>query len=429
MASLGSGPVLTHSTHKQSRAFRSDVRDEADQALWNLFTNSSLRANASIRSVHHSHATIRYARDRIKLEDNQGSIWIKLLPTIHAVLNYSDHHHTTIEAALHLLNNMIQPLCSTADSILKAAVLIGFVPTLITLVSQRTESSSKTMENGCNALRRIASVPSYRKIMAESIPALLKIVQVRSNALVVDAALSSLQNLTVKESFAIQIIAKNGIEIILDVLLDASNNVEAACNTLANIAAHPKLRRKVCYGTDTLEILLKLIGSKKLNPWMALKACFALNNIVYGETASCKECSAMGGALAVQTLKARLRPRTDFGRSETNTLLHTRANDIKSIQSLHQISKKEKGKALVQARKKPKEPEWLEPLLLRLKQSGRAMRRAFIVSNTLSEEGKYSSEGAATRMEHCSFDFYYFLPLSNMFRCHHFVLFYLKHPN
>ena len=187
--------------------------------------------------------------------------------------------------------------------------------------------------------------------MVNSVPALMDIIKRRSSPLVVDAALLCLQNLSISVQFASNILASRGVPIILGVLTDQSC-VEAGCNTLANIAAHPELRRSVADNTGAVDVLLDLIGSVKLNPWMALRACFALNNVCMGQTATSKECSAMGGAAIVDSLRPRLeQPKTAGDRgllrsvdpSSTKTSIKAEAED---------------PEILLSRRKRPKEPAW-----------------------------------------------------------------------
>ena len=407
------------------RSLRPVVRDDADQALWSLFTSSAHRASTKIRSD--KDVYLRYNRDKFlrEMEESQSHVWIKLLgPTLN-VLNSSniDHHSTTVQAALQLLNNMCQPICSSAQKIMKAAVQQDLVPILVNLISQLDTSSSKTMELACHLLRRIASVPKHRERMSTCIPALLKIVRKRPNQLVVDSALSSLQNLSVNAQFANTILQSNGVETICHVLLDRTC-VEAGCNTLANLAAHKPLRRKVAVGNDTLEILLHLIQSPKLSAWMQMKAAYALHNIVTGETASCKECSKLGGALALENLFQRLQPRSDMtGVEQEQEEYLDEHGDIRLLSGRHpngtQTPKKSilkatnqqpnetlalnvkhndtnAGATLLKQRKKPREPKWFANLLLRLKQCGRAMRRGLILVNDFAEEGRLGLSNRTT---------------------------------
>jgi hypothetical protein len=391
MAAFGNGPVLIQSKKSTKKTFRPKLRDDTDQALYNLFTTSATRAATKIRSD--ADVYLRYKRDHFlrELEESQSPVWIKLLPATFSVLDNPEHHQTTVEAALLLLNNMMQPICSSAKKIMKAAVQLNFVPLLINLISRLDSSSSKTMENACNLLSRIASIPTYREMMSECIPALLKIVQRRPNQLVVDSALSSLQNLAVQENFASQIERNNGVEIILHVLLDCSS-VEAGCGTLANLAAHSSLRRKITYGHNTLTILLKLIQSTQLSAWMQLKAAHALQNVVTGETSALKECANLGGAIALEELLTRLQPRTDLTNIEEggeefgdNLLSVDNIGNIDNELSVN-INQSPQNTSVIKQRKKPREPKWFANLLLRLKQSGRAMRRSLVIVNNVAEE-------------------------------------------
>ena len=378
---FGGGPVLTHATPRKVRtANAAEFRDDADQALFSLFQSSSIRVAACIVSDRQPDANTN--RDRIERTDTQSEIWIKLLGTIRTALANESHHASVTDAALQLLNNMIQPICKSSEILLNTAVIdYNLVPPLVGII-QREGATHSLLERGCNAVRRIAASSKHRRAMSHSVPALLDIVVRRSSPLVVDAALSCLQNLSISKQFSANILGARGVPIILNVLTDQSC-VEAGCNTLANIAAHPELRRPVADNTGALKVLLDLIQSSKLNSWMSLRACFALNNLCMGQTATSKECSAMGGAAIVDSLRAHLEsPKKAAGAGDRllrsldpkSTKTSTKADDSKKLR-----------------RKKPREPKWFAPFLLRLKQSGRAMRRCLILSNVLSEDARLGS--------------------------------------
>lgn len=223
--SFGTGPVLHRLRPGPTvgAKARLDRRDDADHALWSFFKNAALKAGAHMamdkrleeqaaRSGLLSSSSLRKAaaaRDRTALDNHRhgARIWQKAIPMVLAAMRNPLHHHSVVDAALNLLNSLIQPKCTTAIGACSVAVQAGLIPSLKKLlVTDMLMSSSTTVLEACAVLRRVASIPRHRATLTKvnnGIEQLLVDLIVKRPAPgVVDVALHCLQNMCVAATSA-----------------------------------------------------------------------------------------------------------------------------------------------------------------------------------------------------------------------------------
>jgi hypothetical protein len=411
--SFGTGPVLHRLRPGPTvgAKARLDRRDDADHALWSFFKNAALKAGAHMamdkrleeqaaRSGLLSSSSLRKAaaaRDRTALDNHRhgARIWQKAIPMVLAAMRNPLHHHSVVDAALNLLNSLIQPKCTTAIGACSVAVQAGLIPSLKKLlVTDMLMSSSTTVLEACAVLRRVASIPRHRATLTKvnnGIEQLLVDLIVKRPAPgVVDVALHCLQNMCVAATSAKRVLDTSPVGGVraITMLLNDSVSVDGCAGVLANIACHGAIFRRRTAKTETLQALLSSIsvGDGKVFAFAALQSARALKNLAFREEGVASECGMLNGVAVLESLRLRLSPigQNKGSQEDRRQQQQQPPNGIMDATALtsHPDSQPIDVRC---GRKRPAQPVWFDPLILRIRQSNRAPRRALLVANDFTQ--------------------------------------------
>ena len=382
--SFGTGPILPPRLFAKSAKI-SDLqskRDEADHAMWSFFKNASLKAGAYMamtkqleEQTKRSGATS--ARDMLELKNRRrnASIWQKTIPMALAAVNNPLHHHSVVEAALDLLNSLIQPKCSSALSACATAVKFGIIPSLTKLLLQhQTLSSSNTLLQACAVIKCIASTPRHRIYLGETSlkleQLLVEILLNRPTPDIVNAALHCLQNISIDFNGANRILdtkPTGGLQA-LTMLLNDGECVKASAGVLANLASHGTEFRKRVGRETTIKALLNSISAEE-HVSAAVESARAIKSLVLQEADIARSCGMLSGVAILESLRLRLGPLSQSSMTQIGKLMED------STPSAFYDP----------GRRKPPRPPWFDPLIVCIRQSNRAARRALIIVNDFTQ--------------------------------------------